>query len=582
MYYILALTLLAGLAEGVGLLMLLPLLQSMDLNAVGGSSNIPTDSISIYMQSVLSALNLQDNIVAVILIIAFAFFVKGVLSFAAFGYSAYLVGQLQKDLKGQLFNFYIGMSYSYYSSRDTGHFINIINEQITRALQSFRNLTHLGTQVINALVYISFAFVVAWKFGLMALIASFFILYLFRWLNIHVRQLSRKTASENGHLAKLLIQTMHAFKYLSATGQTSSIRTNIISSIARLTDYQIRTGIAASLTHTVREPIAVILIMLIFLTQLVFLNQPVAPILVSILLFYRGINSVVGIQTNWQNTLEWIGSMELVHSEFEKQRQNQEVKGDYSVSLFTNSIQFSDVHFSYDSHFENVIKGVSLDIAASTSVGFVGESGSGKSTLVDLITLMLRPQQGQVLIDGVAGQDINLESWRSQIGYVSQETVVFDDSIANNICLWKGDPIKDPQLMDKIREASTQAHIANFIDTLPEGYETLVGDRGIRLSGGQRQRLFIARELFRKPNLLILDEATSSLDSVSERAIEESINELKGSLTVVIIAHRLSTIRNVDCIYVFEHGQLMEAGTYDDLKATKDSHFSYLTNMQSL
>jgi ABC-type multidrug transport system fused ATPase/permease subunit len=186
------------------------------------------------------------------------------------------------------------------------------------------------------------------------------------------------------------------------------------------------------------------------------------------------------------------------------------------------------VHFAYSEKQGDVLAGISLVIPARTSVALVGESGSGKSTLVDLLTLMLRPREGQVLIDGVPGETIRLSSWRQQIGFVSQETVVFDDTIANNICMWQGKIEKDPFLFERVREAARQAHIAHVIESLPDGYNTLVGDRGVRLSGGQRQRLFLARELFKRPNLLILDEATSALDSESEQAIQQSIDALKG------------------------------------------------------
>ena len=159
---------------------------------------------------------------------------------------------------------------------------------------------------------------------------------------------------------------------------------------------------------------------------------------------------------------------------------------------------------------------------------------------------------------------------------------MFDDSIANNICMWKGDPNRDQALMQRVREAARQAHIAHFIEELPQGYDTMVGDRGIRLSGGQRQRLFIARELFRKPSLLILDEATSALDTESERYIQQSIDALKGQITVVIIAHRLSTIRNVDHVFVFDKGRLVEQGPYETLRDAQGSRFGKLVAMQSL
>lgn len=581
MYLIFALSLVAGLAEGVGILMLLPLLQTLDAS---GTDTVPAQlsGISAWLNDALAALGLQGATVAVLLIITGAFIIKGALTFGALGFNAYLRGQLLRQLKERLFDAYCHMSYGYYASRDTGHFINIINEQINRSLVAFNHIALLGTQAINALIYLTLAFVVAWRFGLMALVVGIVLLVLFRTLNGYVRNLSRQTATENGHLAKLLIQTLHAFKYLTATGQTQGLKRGITGSIGRLTGYQMRTGIAAGFTNAVREPIAVVFIMTIVLIQLVFLEQPLAPILVSILLFYRGLNAVLGMQGSWQTMLEQIGSMELVHQEFANQRQNQEHNGTRAIGPLSRAIQLYDVHYSYDPQLGNVIQGVSLEIPVRTSVALVGESGAGKSTLVDLLTLMLKPYKGQVIIDGVPGEAIELASWRRQIGYVSQETVVFDDTIANNICLWAGDPHQDNLLERRIHEAARQAHIAHFIATLPDGYDTLVGDRGLRLSGGQRQRLFIARELFRRPNLLILDEATSALDSESERAIQQSIDELKGQITVVIIAHRLSTIRNVDRVYVFDQGFLVEQGGYEDLRDADNTRFGRLVAMQTL
>jgi ABC-type multidrug transport system fused ATPase/permease subunit len=580
MYVIFGLSLVAGLAEGVGIVMLLPLLNT--LGASSESAQAELGGVGGFLNEVLAGLGLQDATVAVLLIITAAFVLKGALTFGASGFNAYLRGQLLRELKGRLFDGYSKMNYGYYASRDTGHFINLINEQTTRALQAFNQLTLFATQTINALVYLGLAFLVAWRFGVMALVVGLVLLVLFRTLSNYVRNLSRQTASENGNLAKLLIQTLHAFKYLTATGQTQGLKRSITASIARLTGYQIRTGIASSFTQAVREPIAVVFIMGIVLVQLVYFQQPLAPILVSILLFYRGLNATLSIQGNWQGCLESIGSMELVHTEFANQEKHKEVNGSVVIGSFNKGIRFEDIHFSYGKNLADVIRGISLDIPVKTSVALVGESGAGKSTIVDLLTLMLKPQKGQVLIDGVPGDQIELASWRKQIGYVSQDTVVFDDTIANNISLWIGDAKNDALLGKRIQEAAKQAHIAHFIETLPDGYDTLVGDRGVRLSGGQRQRLFIARELFRKPNLLILDEATSALDSESERAIQQSFDELKGQITVVIIAHRLSTIRNVDRVYVFDQGKLVEQGEYEELRDSDDSKFGKLVAMQVL
>ena len=591
MYLVFALSLIAGLAEGMGILMLLPLLQTLDtggdtVTTAPGAADAPATpdepgGISAAFNDILAALGLQDTS-AVLLIITLAFIAKGALTFGARSFNTYLGGQLSRRLKGRLFDAYSQMSYGYYASRNTGHFANLINAQINRALQSFYSLTELGMSAVNALVYLAIAFALAWRFGAMALLAGVVLLALFRNLSGYVRELSRKGATEESQLNKLLIQTLQGFKYLTATAQTGALKYGIHASIGRLTGYQIRAGIASAFTGAVREPVIVIFIAAILWAQLVLLAQPLAPILVSILFFHRGLNALLSIQGGWQEALANIGSLELIDQEFTNQHQHREHGGARAIGPLSQGLRLRDVHYSYDPTHDDVIRGISLELPARASVALVGESGAGKSTLVDLLTLILKPGQGQILIDGVPGQDIELTSWRRQIGYVSQDAVIFDDTIANNIGLWAGDPRQDDAFQQRILKAARQAHIAHFIETLPDGYDTLVGERGLRLSGGQRQRLFIARELFRGPRLLILDEATSALDSESERAVQQSIDELKGHITVVIIAHRLSTIRNVDRVYVLEKGRVVEQGDYRTLRHREGSRLGKLVDMQAL
>ena len=588
MYLVFLLTMFAALSEGFGILMLLPLLEGLagadksQVPAIDELTKSQASDVTNYMYDVLNYLGIGGSIVAILIVITIAFILKGILTFGALGYGAYLNGQLLRELKNKLFSNYSEMEYNYYASKDTGYFINIINEQTTRALQSFKSFTQLAGHVISTFVYLALACVVAWRFGLMALVAGIMILIVFKWLSEYVRQLSRMTASENGRLSKLLIQTLQAFKYLTATNQISPMKKIVSNSIGKLMDYQIRHDIARGFTFASREPIAVVLIMIVLIVQLIFFQQRVEPILVSIVLFYRGLNSILAIQGSWQTMLENIGSMELVDREFKNQSLHHEKDNAYEIGTIKKEIRLNKVCFSYDTSLDDVVKGVSLQIPVRTTVAFVGKSGAGKSTLVDILTLMFKPREGQVWIDGIDSNEINLASWRKQIGYVSQETAIFNDTIANNICLWSGNISKDKMLEERVRGAAHQAHLALFIEDLPNGYQTLVGDRGLRLSGGQRQRLFIARELFREPNLLILDEATSALDSESEKAIQQSIDELKGQTTGVIIAHRLSTIRNVDKIFVLDDGNLIEQGTYQELKDRKNSHFARSVEMQEL
>jgi len=576
-YVILVLAMFAAISESFGIVMVLPIIQN-----VSGESAAKDSPAAELIADILARLNLSDSMALVLGIIVAAFLLKGLLLFLAQGYSALLRAQLLRELKSRLFSDYSRMTYGYYTSKDTGYFINVINAQVNHTLTAFQQLASLASHLLTTFIYLVFAFLIAWRFGLMAGFLGLAVLAFFRGLNIYVRGVSRISAEENGRLAKLLVQFLHSFKFLTATGQSSHIQAHVLDSVQNLTEYEARKGVAFALTNSVREPISVVFISAILFIEGVLLGRPIGPLLISLLLFHRGVQSIMQLQMAWQGTLSYIGSVELVRDELESQSQHREPDGNISLPPLTAEIKFRDVYFRYSNDSSDVIRGVTLAVRARTSVALVGESGAGKSTLADLITLMLRPTGGQILIDGVHASDVELESWRRQIGYVSQETVIFDDTIANNICMWTGDVENDEFLADRVRQAAQKAHIAAFIEELPDGYQTRVGDRGLRLSGGQRQRLFIARELFRNPRLLILDEATSALDSESERHVQESIDALRGSLTVIIIAHRLSTIRNVDRVFVFEGGRLIESGGYDELKVITNSLFGRLVSMQSL
>ena len=274
--------------------------------------------------------------------------------------------------------------------------------------------------------------------------------------------------------------------------------------------------------------------------------------------------------------------MELINKEFKNLNLNRIEDGENDINELKKMITLQNISFSYDSSDDYQLKDISLNIPALSSVAFVGESGSGKSTILDVITLLNEPNLGNLIIDDLDSRSIKKESWRQMIGYVSQETIIFDATIGDNISMWSGDYKKNKEIESKIKEAAEKANILDFINNLPDGLDTNVGDRGVLLSGGQRQRLFIARELYKNPLVLILDEATSALDTSSERAIQQSIESLKGYITVIQVAHRLSTIKNVDLIYVLKNGKLIEKGTYKDLTKDQDSNFSKMIELQSL
>ena len=586
-YIVFLLTFVAALSEGLGIVMLLPLLETLSDSDVppADAADVSDGSVS-GIQALIgrffSVINPSGSVAVVLIIITVAFLMKGSLTFAALAVNARLRGGYLRRLRQRLFDSYTRMSYSYYSRKDTGHFVNLVNEQSNRAMQSFYSFSYLGAHLTTAVVYLGLAFTVAWRFGFMAVVAGTVLFALFRWLNGYVLRLSRKTVIENSLLSKLLIQALHAFKYLVATRQMPKVRGHVEVSINRLVGYEVRRSTAEALTGSAREPVAAVFVMAIVMIQVVILEQPLSPILISILLFYRGVNLLLAVQASWQSTLDHVGSLEAIDEELLRQRKHEEQSGRDHIGEFNESIRFDNVSFRYDAGDVWAISDLTLDIPCNSSVALVGMSGAGKSTLVDLVTLILKPERGTIVIDGVPSSRIELTRWRRQIGYVSQDFVVFDDTVENNICLWEEHPDGPDVQHAEVVVAAQKAHLHDFIESLPDGYNTVVGERGLRMSGGQRQRLCIARELYRKPRVLILDEATSALDSESERAIQDSIDDLQGQVTLIAIAHRLSTIRNAHKIFVLDGGRLIESGTYEPLRDSAGSTFGKLVEMQAL
>lgn len=576
-YLIFALTATAALTEGLGIAMLLPLLEVAGIGEAATDSSAPA-----FLVSILEILGIENSLIGILVFIGVVFIGKGLLKFAEEGYASYLSAQLMKEIKGRMFDAYSRLDYQYYTSKNTGHFVNIINHQISNFIQSFQTFVKFLSKIIITIAYLSIAFLIAWNFALMAMVVGVILLFLFKKLNKIVHILSQKTAREHTELNKFLVQTMQSFKYISSTGQTRHLRTGIMNSIKRLASFMFKKGAAGAFTVSIKEPIAVIFLLSVIILQVLLFGAPVESLFVALVLFYRAMQHIISIQEDWQKTMNKIGSLEMVLNEFDIAEKNREPQGEIKIESLNRSIQFKDVHFAYEEAEADVLSGVNVSIPARQTIAFVGESGAGKSTLIDMLPILLKPDRGEILIDGHPATRIERSSWRSLIGYVSQETIVFDDTIANNISLWEGEFENDETVQQKVVEAAHRAHAAEFIESLPDGYLTKVGDRGVKLSGGQRQRLFVARELYKKPNLLILDEATSALDTESERYIQKSIDALKGTMTVVIIAHRLSTIRNADYIYLLSNGKVIEEGTYDQLHQKSKSKFRKMVNMQKL
>ncbi|MEX0770577.1 MAG: ABC transporter transmembrane domain-containing protein, partial [Balneolaceae bacterium] len=325
LYLVFALTAIAALTEGFGIALLLPLIEAAD----AGDAGIDREGgVVRVLYTVLDFMGISGSIVGILLFIAAIFILKGILKFMEGAYASYLKSQLLQEIKGKMFDAYRKMDYQYYTRNNTGHFINIINGQIHNFLNSFESFTKFLSAIIITSSYLFIAFLLAWNFALMALVVGLGLLFLFRYLNRYVQELSRKTASEASTLNKFLVQTMQAFKYLTATNQMHHLRAGVMNSIRKLAGYLFRQDAAGAFTTAIREPVSVIFLLFVIIIQVAVFDSPITPIFVALLLFHRGMQHMIGIQDVWQKTMNKIGSLEMVVEEFDAVREHREPAGE--------------------------------------------------------------------------------------------------------------------------------------------------------------------------------------------------------------------------------------------------------------
>ncbi len=308
------------------------------------------------------------------------------------------------------------------------------------------------------------------------------------------------------------------------------------------------------------------------------MGTSLSSILLSLLLFYRALSFLVIIQLNWQYFINNTGSIQAIANLSREMELEQEEQKKISFNTFKHELFIKEVTFSYGDH--KVLDHITIKIPKNQTVALVGESGSGKTTLANIVACLITPDKGEIKIDNKPLKGYNLDSYRSKIGYISQDPVIFTDTVFNNITFW-ADP-KDQKNIDRFWEVVELVSLTAFIQSLPDKKEhTYLGDNGITISGGQKQRISIARELYKNAEILILDEATSALDSETERVVQENMENLQGRYTMIIIAHRLSTIKNVDRIYLLDKGKISASGSFKDMVELSD-RFKRMVALQEI
>ena len=572
-YLVIFLTILSGLMEGLGIGLIMPLLESFENEAASLS---PNQNDTIFDQAttyIFDGLGIKKTIAWLLIIIALFFILKSFFNFLALAYVAKERGRLLFEIKKNVFEYYSEIEYTEYIKKNSGDMVNLLNIQTVRALQAFQFCNSVVMSTVSSTIYFIMIILINPQFGLLMFIGGIILIFLMSLVNRYILRLSRIYTEESGILAKLFIQTMAGFKYLLSTSKISTIKPKIMTSIRNLSSHTSNISIASALSSSLREPISVIFIFLIIFIQVEHYDIKTESIIVSLILLYRCLTSVSSIQENYRQALAHIGSIESIVENTKTEIKNKKTKVK-TINEIGNSIRLENLSYSYNRGSKNIIDNLSMEIPAKKIIAVVGDSGSGKTTIIDLIIGIIEAEKGNIFIDGNNSKDLDEIPWRKMIGYVSQSEFIFNDTLANNISFWEGDWKKDKELKERIILALKKADLYNDVETMPNGLDTVIGDRGSLLSGGQKQRLFIAREIFKLPELLIFDEATSALDHNSESIISDTINKMRGSLTILIIAHTLNIIKNADLVYVLKDGKIIDNGSYKELIEKDKSYIS--------
>ncbi len=569
LWVLLTILLILALLDGVGITMIFPLLES--------TNGKPSNSNN-FLNQVFDYLNLGESLEQILLVLIGIFFVKGLIKFGSGFLKSKLHKRLYRQIKIDFYKKIFNATYSHFSEKNTGYFVTLLEHNVNKVIKSFSMFVDLMATIIMAVTYGAISAMISTRVALVSLFFGSIILLFFTWINKYVKKISSKSSKEQTKVNHIAIQGVYAFKYVVSTYSYPKIQKLYNSGIYLLSDLSFKTSLANSFTESIKEVIAVSLLVALIFIEVIYFGYPLAAVIVVLLLFYRSVSHLMGIQGQWQTLLSNYGFIVQLEDELnELKNSSNRMLGSETLDKI-ESIKIKNLSFSYNNDEIQAISNLTINIEKNSAIAFVGPSGSGKTTIVDLITGLLDPTEGEVLINDIKLNKLNIGNYRQKLGYVSQDLTIFDATVTENITLFEEKPD-----MEQVKLSAKMAFAFSFIEDLNNGFETQIGDQGIKLSGGQKQRLFIARELYKNPEILILDEATSALDSNSEKAIQKSIEGLQGKLTVIIIAHRLSTIKNVDEIYVLEKGKLVEKGTYSYLmNKDKNSKFASMVELQNL
>ena len=533
----------------------------------------------------------QQNLVLMIGIVFLAIVLKNIANYANALVATALSRKLVNSIRKEGLRLLLGVDLDFFAKVKLGDIINRISQEIGRTASAIKIGIDIFTKAITVLVFVGILLTISWQLTIAATLLLFVVALINQFYIRRAKSFGKVLSDKSRGYSTALLEIMTGIRLIKSVSneQNEYQRIETVIDEREKADFQSQANFAIlSPINEVTGLLAILAIVFIGATVLqsslvqdggLSEAQKQQTLSTLLLIYLYTLSRLIPIvsQLNGQRSkfANLSPSAEIVQDFLRRDNKPFMTNGEKIYHKLTKKITVEDVYFNYPGHEDLVLQGVNLAVSKGTTLALVGSSGAGKSTLVDLIPRFYDPVQGTIKIDGEDLKNYDISSLRQAMGIVSQDTFLFNRTVRYNIAYG----LKDVKEEDIII-AAKRANAFEFITKLPQGFDTEIGDRGVMLSGGQRQRLAIARALLRDPDILILDEATSALDTLSERLVQEAIDELCRDRTTIVIAHRLSTVQKAHQIAVMDQGRVVEVGTHQELLSITDGHYARLYNLQ--
>ena len=506
----------------------------------------------------------RETLKILCLTILFVFVVKNIFLYIKNIALTYVQFNLITSIRTSIYDHFHSLSLSFFDKAKSGELTSIVVTDVANMRIAFGTSFHrIFVEPINILMFISLLFVINVKLAFYALIIVPLTGFIIFWIGRSIRRKSMRTAKQIAGIMGILTEILNSIRVVKAFGTEAYERKRFKKEQNQYYDLISRRArlrlTASPITETIGAVIGVFLLWVGGLDVLVAGTMSPEDFIRFILILFSVLGPIRLLSNVSVDLQKGAASAERVFAILDLPPEIMDKPDAKTIDTFSGKIDFWDVGFNYEEG-ETILDGVSFSIPKGQVVALVGPSGAGKSTIADLIPRFYDVESGAILIDGINIRDVKLASLRNQMGIVTQETILFNETIEFNITYGVED-----YSQEELDEAAKAANAYDFILEQPEGFQTVIGEKGVKLSGGQRQRLAIARAILRNPPILILDEATSSLDTESERKVRTALENLMQDRTTLVIAHRLSTIQRADAIVVLDKGKIVETGTHNSL-----------------